>query len=95
MIYKLSIALLVGFIGGIIFWERYGIGNTYRNYISKIKGKGKSVLDVVFKPVIGITKSRKDLRKEKKAKKKSEPKLTRKERKQAELHRMYGKPYGS
>lgn len=71
---------LLGIITGIIISRKLNLGDTYKNYISKIKGKGKSVLDVVFKPVNGETKSNKDLRQEKKLSKK-----------QARLDKRFGK----
>ncbi len=73
MIYKLLIALLLGIIIGIFFWEKWGVGDQYKAYISKLKQKGKgNTQDVVFKPVLG-TLDKSD----------TKPRLSRKERKEA------------
>ncbi len=82
MIYKLLVAFLFGVIAGIFLWEKWGVGDQYKAYISKLKQKGKgnrldSNLDVNLTPQTkseGILSKRKRKRIEKR-KKKSEEKL--------------------
>ncbi len=54
MIYKLLVALLLGMILGIWFWEKVGVGDQYKAYISKLKQKGRNnAQDVIFEPILG------------------------------------------
>lgn len=54
MIYKLIIALLIGYILGIIFWERFGVGDEYKNYINKIKNR-KGIQNVDWRLNLGTS----------------------------------------
>lgn len=70
--------ILFGFILGAIFWEHTSISTKYETYIETVKQKGRdNKQDVVFKPELGTTQSKKDQRKAKRESRQDE----RKERK--------------
>ena len=54
-----AVVYLVGLISGIILWEKIGVGDEYRAYINKIKGRGRdNDQTVVFKPIQGTKENK-------------------------------------
>ena len=73
MIYKLLTAFLLGMVAGIFLWEKWGVGDEYKAYIKKIKSRGRgNEQEVIFTPIVGsASKSRREVRLEKKAARKA------------------------